>query len=159
MTGFGDKLLPPPPRAEASSGERTAYLRNFIRPYALLLAACHLVGDEIEDEPDANMREVILAAIGHAELNGLSRAEAVTAAEAEWNAATERAANMLSALRKTVWPLGRIEAPSCHVIAEARAVNHRFGWVLPTELLIEQAGIIARSAVPRSGRRRRYAKW
>jgi hypothetical protein len=158
MSAF-DNLLPHPPRGDAPAGERLAYLRKFIRPYARDLAAWHLCGDDVSDEPDANLRETLLATIGHAETKGMTRAEAVFAAEAEWKAGVTHAAAMLSALRKTVWPLGRMKAPGTRIIAEARAVNDRFGCVLPTELLIEQAGVIARSAMPRAGGRRRYAKW
>ena len=145
----------PPPGADASSVARVRYLREWIRGYARMLAAWHLAGYDA-DEPYTHQCEVYLAVTQHAQICGYPFEDGALAGKAEWRDACEHARRMLATLKSRMWPLGRADAATPQIVAEAQAVNGQFGTLLPRELLLERSGEIIRAAAPY--RRSRYGK-
>ena len=150
-----DKLLPQRPRPNAPSAARIRWIREMLRPYAEDLTACYMFGDE-GYSTHSYQTEICLAAIGFGKQIEASPQENCIAYKAEWHRGCERARGFLNALRRRIWPLGKMRAPGERILAEAEAVCREFDMVIPGEVLIAEVRRIAHAAAPR--KRLRYAK-
>ena len=150
---LADTFDQPPPKPDADVPHQVRWLRYALHAYAGDLAAWELTGALSRYEGEC---ELLLAGIGLAREIAASRDTGITAARAEWKVSSDRAANCINALRRAIWPLGRMLAPTPQILATAERINTVHGVVLPHELLIEQARQITQAAMPKA--RRKYAK-
>ena len=146
----------PPAPKDADARHCIAWLRDYIRPYTRMMAFWDLAGDQM-NEAWENECEITVAAINIALDHKWPGEFGINAAKTEWAAASRRATEFHTALRRRVWPLGKMQAPGKQIMAEAKGVADAFDADLATEQLTELVRQIALAAAPKQ-RRRRYAR-
>ena len=145
----------PPAPKEAEAPRCIAWLRDYIRPYTRMMAFWDLAGDRM-NEAWENDCEITVAAINIALEHKWPGQFGIAAARAEWARACREVTEFHTALRRRIWPLGKMQAPGKQIMTEANAVADKFNADLSSDQLTELVRQIALAAAPKS--RPRYAK-
>lgn len=134
-------LAPLPKSADAARAIR--WLTRIVSLTAadqIARARCGLISEAAaRAEVDAAAREIAAA-------EGWIEAIAEAAAEGAWRWGSERFDLFRGKLRGRLWPMGKVREPGVAIMAEAARVNDEFGGLLPSVVLQEAAGRIARAA-------------
>lgn len=142
------------PRKNAEYPELCDWIRKKARNYIEWLAFCDFAGtDDVSLYGSCKIEAEILGT-QLAQRVGVPFDTGLRIARTEWKQGCARATEFHTALRRRLWPLGRMRADGRVILAEAEKVNEAFGWHLVNEQLIPLARQIALAAAPKA--RARY---
>lgn len=146
----------PLPHPQAVPEVRVRWMREGARLMVRLIALDATLTPREDHSP-------YVEALGYLQAFGLrchaDNAEIITAAQAEWKAATAYCSRWLEALRRELWGRCRAQQPDKEIIKAADQLCIRWNMPIADDQLAPLVQNIARAAQPFQKQRGKYGRW